>query len=89
MLYMNQMPNAWEEEMRTRIGRNIRRKRVEAGWSINRMYAETGIQRYTIQRWESGERKPDIVTLLWLIKVTGWKMSELVGASGGKSNGCD
>ena len=81
MLYMNQMPDEWAEKVLTRIGKNIRKKRMEQGWTINRMYAETGIPRQTIFYWESGQRSPKIEYLLWLCKTTGWKLGELIGGA--------
>ena len=79
MLYLNKMPDDWCESVSKRIGKNIRKKRLEAGWSINRMYAETGIDRITIQRWETATRPLNMVKVLWLCKCTGWKLSELMG----------
>lgn len=79
MLYLNQKPDEWSEAVLRRVGRNIRKKRMDAGYTINRLYAETGIQRVTIQRWESGERSPRIDDLLWLCKCTGWKLAEILG----------
>lgn len=81
MLYMNQMPDEWSEAVLKRIGKNIRKKRMEAGWTINRMYAETGIARVTIMRWESGERAPKIDDLLWVCKCTGWRLGDLLGGA--------
>lgn len=79
MLYMNDMPDEWGSAIRRRIGRNIRKKRVESGWTYNHMYAETGIQRQTIFYWENGERSPRVDMLLWMCKKTGWKLSEILG----------
>lgn len=81
MLYMNQMPGEWSEAVLRRVGKNIRKKRTAAGWTINRMYAETGIARVTIMRWESGERSPKIDDLLWVCKCTGWRLGELLGGA--------
>ena len=81
MLYMNQMPDEWSKAVLNRIGKNIRRKRTEAGWTINEMHARTGIQRQMIQYWELGMRSPKIEYLLWLCKVTGWKLGELIGGA--------
>lgn len=81
MLYMNQMPDEWSETVLRHVGKNIRRKRTAAGWTINRMYAETGIARVTIMRWESGERSPKIDDLLWVCKCTGWRLGELLGGA--------
>ena len=81
MLYQNQMPEKWKEEVLTRIGANIHKKRLQAGWTLNEMHARTGIQRQTIFYWEIGDRSPKIEALLWLCKTTGWKFSEIVGKS--------
>ena len=80
---MNQMPDEWSAKVLTRIGGNIRKKRIERGWSFNQMEAETGIARQTIFYWETAQRSPKIEVLLWLCKVTGWKLSEIIG--GGKN----
>ena len=82
MLYMNQMPDAWADDVLTRIGQNIRKKRTEAGWSLNQMYDETGISRQTIFYWESKQRAPRIDDLLWMCERTGWELSDILG--GGK-----
>jgi transcriptional regulator with XRE-family HTH domain len=81
MLYMNQMPGEWSEAVLRRVGKNIRKKRTAAGWTINRMYAETGIARVTIMRWESGKRSPKLDDLLWVCKCTGWRLSEILGGA--------
>lgn len=81
MLYMNQKPDEWSETVLRHIGKNLRRKRQDAGWTINRMYAETGIARITIMRWESGKRSPKLDDLLWVCKCTGWKLSEILGGA--------
>lgn len=85
MLYLNDMPQEWQEKVLQRIGKNIRRKRMEAGWSLNEMWAHTGIHRQTIHYWEAGSRYPKIEWLLWLCKTTGWKFSEIVGKGNGGS----
>jgi transcriptional regulator with XRE-family HTH domain len=79
MLYTNRMPDEWAGALLRRIGKNLRRKRIETGWSMNRMYAETGILAVTIKRWETGERAPRIDDLLWVCKCTGWKLGEILG----------
>ena len=81
MLYMNQMPDEWSEAVLKRIGKNIRKKRMEAGWTINRMYAETGIARQTIFYWETGQRSPKIECLIWMCKCTGWRLGEILGGT--------
>lgn len=84
MLYLNNMPDEWRDAVRQKIGRNIRKKRVSANLNFNELYAETGIQRVTLMRWESGERSPRLDDLLWLCKCTGWRLSEILG---GQNNG--
>ena len=81
MLYMNQKPDEWSATILQHVGRNIRKMRKDAGWTINRMYAETGIARITIERWESGKRAPKLDDILWVCKRTGWKLSEIIGGS--------
>lgn len=81
MLYMNQKPDDWSEAVLRHVGRNIRKMRQDAGWTINRMYAETGIARITIERWESGQRAPKLDDILWVCKRTGWRLSEIIGGA--------
>jgi len=79
MLYTNGMPPEWEGRINTLVGKNIKRLRTQSGWSVNELYARTGIQRITINRWELGIRSPKICTLLWLCKCTGWKLADIIG----------
>jgi transcriptional regulator with XRE-family HTH domain len=46
------------ESWRTRL----RRTRVAMGWTQKRLAAEVGLNESTIQGWESGRRKPIIVS---------------------------
>ena len=79
MLYQNKMTKEWREDVLTRIGQNVHRKRIEAGWTFNAMYARTGILPQTLFYWETAQRSPKIEVLLWLCKTTGWRFSEIVG----------
>lgn len=81
MLYMNQKPDEWSETVLRHVGKNLRRLRQDAWWTINRMYAETGIARITIERWESGKRSPKLDDILWVCKRTGWKLAEIIGGA--------
>lgn len=87
MLYMK-IPTEWKDTVLKRIGDNIHKKRLEAGWTLNEMYARTGIQRITIFYWETAQRSPKIEMLLWLCKTTGWKFSEIVGTGKGEVLRC-
>lgn len=79
MSYLITMPEDYSLKMARRIGKNIQRKRLEANMTIYHLSTRTGINWNTIKHWEHGENVPRIDFIIWLCKVMGWKLSELIG----------
>lgn len=62
-----------------RLGRNLRRKRVARGYSIDRVYLEgNGLNRATISRMERGMIDPQISTLKRFAETIGVPLSDLM-----------
>ena len=79
MLYDGQMPEEWRDGLNQRIGQNLRRKRIESNLTFNGIYARTGIDRYTIYKYESGKRTMRLDNLIWICKKMGWRLSDIIG----------
>ena len=79
MLYLNKMPDDWQMGMRKRIGRNLKRLRLERDWTLNYMQSQVGVDRATLWSWEQATRSPQLCNILWICKCTGWKLSDIIG----------
>jgi two-component SAPR family response regulator len=53
------------------IGKKIERAREEHGMTRNEFAASMGVTLQTVYRWESGERTPDVLTLMNIAKILG------------------
>ncbi|CDJ99535.1 DNA-binding helix-turn-helix protein [Microbacterium sp. C448] len=66
------------------IGTNIQRHRVARGYSQDRVAYEANLSRYTFQKLEKGESRPDsaanprLMTLLAIAQVLDIELSELL-----------
>lgn len=80
---MDEAMDKWEKSLEERLGRNLRKKRVQAGWSLYQMSQITGVGRQTLLHYEWANRSPSIGKIMRICKTTGWKLSDLMG--GGKS----
>ena len=69
----------YEQSLEETIGKNLRKKRVAAGWSINKLYTITGVDRQTIFHYEVGDRSPRIGKIMRICKATGWGLDDLMG----------
>ena len=64
-------------EVRQRLARNLRRLRLEKGWSQERFADEAGIHRTYVSDLERGTRNPTITVVEKLAKPFGATMGEL------------
>ena len=59
------------------VGQKIHTFRKERGISVAKLAGELGCAQQTVYRWESGERIPDVPTLMQLAKLFGVSLDEL------------
>lgn len=79
--------NEFDEAVRKKVARNIRKMRTGMGWSIQYLADLIGLSWRTIYYWEHGRMSPSLSNLLWMCKQTGWKVSEILGGNrDGQSN---
>ena len=71
----------YEQSLEERIGKNLRKKRVSAGWSINKLHTITGVDRQTIFHYEVCDRSPKIGKIMRICKATGWELDDLTGGA--------
>ncbi|MBR1740005.1 MAG: helix-turn-helix transcriptional regulator [Ruminococcus sp.] len=57
---------------------SIKRFRKAKGWLQKDLAEMLGVAKNTVSTWESGERKPDIVTLKRLAEIFGCTADELL-----------
>ena len=57
---MDEAMDKWEKSLEERLGRNLRKKRVQAGWSLYQMSQITGVGRQTLLHYEWANRSPSI-----------------------------
>lgn len=60
------------------IGRHLEVLRKQRNISTQKLADLMGVTRQTIYRWESGERTPDVVTLLRLVRLLGSNIEDLL-----------
>jgi len=65
-------------DIRTRLGKNVRRLREEKGWSQEAYADEAGIHRTYVSDIERGARNPTIVVVEKLAKPLGVKAGSLL-----------
>jgi len=65
-------------DVRTRLGRNLRRLREAKGWSQEAFAHEAGIHRTYVSDIERGARNPTITVVEKLAKPLGVQMGELL-----------
>ena len=79
------VPSITEETIRasyngsTLIGKRLEAVREERGMTRKEMAEKMDVSVQTVYRWESGDRIPDVVTLMRLSKLLGVTMDELAG----------
>lgn len=59
------------------IGKHLEFMRKQRNISIQELANLIGVTRQTVYRWESGERTPDVVTLIRLVRLLGGNIKEL------------
>ena len=59
------------------IGKHLEFLRKQRNISTQELAGLMGVTRQTIYRWESGERSPDVVTLIRLVRLLGGNIEEL------------
>ena len=77
----SRVPETFEDFVRHRVGKNIRRMRRANNWTMTKLSQLTGFSDHVISRWEGGLTVPNTVSLLWLCKRTGWKVSDILGGT--------
>lgn len=60
------------------IGRNVKRLRLEAGWSQEKLSAESGISTVYISQLEAGQRNTTIQTLQSIASALKIKVADLL-----------
>lgn len=50
-------------DVRKIVGLNVRRARIDAGYSQEELAARMGVEQYYISGWEAGRRNPTLITL--------------------------
>ena len=60
------------------LGEKIKSRRSAKGLSVKDVADKMGVSPQAVYRWESGERMPDIVTFLSLVKLFGVSMEEML-----------
>lgn len=80
---------AFDEAVRKKVGRNIKKLRTGYGWTIQYLSDLIGLSWHTVYKWEHARISPSVPHMLWLCKCTGWKLSEILGdgPSGTGKNG--
>ena len=63
------------------LGRRLRELREARSWSLKRLSAESGVSIAAIQKIESGETNPNLLTVLAIADVLGESVDRLVAAS--------
>jgi transcriptional regulator with XRE-family HTH domain len=63
------------------LGRRLRELREARSWSLKRLSAESGVSVAAIQKIESGETNPNLLTVLAIADVLGESVDRLVAAS--------
>lgn len=70
------------------LGKLIKEKRTELGYSINKLADLVGVSHTEISRIESGERVvPNLLTLIYICKILELDMNNLLHLSGFTNNG--
>ena len=62
------------------FGENVRRKRLERGWTQAELGRRCDRSSDTISRWERGAKTPDLDGALVVAEALGCPLGELVGA---------
>ena len=62
------------------IGARIRMYRERSGFSRSVFAEKMNVSLQSVYRWESGERVPDVLTMIEIAKVLGVGMDQLTGA---------
>ena len=81
------IPDAFDDRIRHIVGKNIRKTRKKNNMSLVELYRKTNISDGTIRHWEMGVQAPNIVSLMWLCKCTGWRMGDLLRTKEDADNG--
>ena len=79
LLQANRMPDEYSDKLAKMIGRNIRRKRKEAGLSVYALAVKTGTDWSTLRNWETGANIQRYDRVAWMCKKMGWSVSEIYG----------
>lgn len=61
------------------IGRRLEMFREQRGITRQEMADYMGVMRQTIYRWEHGERIPDVLTFIKIIRLLGVEISDIIG----------
>ena len=79
LLQANKMPDEYSDKLAKMIGRNIRKKRKEAGLSVYALAIKTGTDWSTLRNWETGANIQRYDRVTWMCKKMGWAVSEIYG----------
>lgn len=72
-------------DMRKLIGRNVKRLRLERGWTQEQMAEKSGFSQQYLSGLEHGRRNPTIVTVYELAQILKVSHLELLQPQGGSS----
>lgn len=84
----NDIPQEFSEALKIRVGKNLRRKRLEEGLSLRAFSRKVGAHDdiQSIWRWENGVNLPRLDMMVWICVRMGWKLSEILGGQNGKAD---
>lgn len=68
----------WKNNCRDRIGKNLRRLRLEAGLTLNELAIQTGNSYTTMRSYEKEGVAPGVDEMLFICKEMGWNFSDLM-----------
>lgn len=69
----------FDEAVRKKVGRNIKKLRTGQRWTIQYLADLIGLSWHTVYKWEHARISPSVPHMLWLCRKTGWKLSEVLG----------
>ena len=78
---MGRLSSDFGREHLRSLGRRLRELREARSWSLKRLSAESGVSVAAIQKIESGDTNPNLLTVLAIADVLGESVDRLVVAS--------
>ena len=86
---MSNMEKGWSEEVRRRLGKNLKHLRKLRDWTIYDVSSRSGISWHTIHNWECGKNAPNVDMLIWMCRKVGWRFGDVLHGCNIKPGGAD